>query len=133
MSMRKKRGAAARPVLVALLAAACGGSGSTGNAPTTPSSASSATIVVTAAGVSPKNITVSPGTQVTFRNNDSIDHLMFSDPHPEHTDCPEINQVGFLTPGQARETGNLNTTRTCGFHDHNLPLNRSLQGTITIQ
>ena len=48
-------------------------------------------------------------------------HEMFSDPHPEHTDCPEINQVGFLSPGQSRQTGNLNTVRTCGFHDHATP------------
>ena len=36
-----------------------------------------------------------------FVNNDSRSHEMFSDPHPEHTDCPEINQVGFLSPGQS--------------------------------
>ena len=58
---------------------------------------------------------------------------MFSDPHPEHTDCPELDSVGFLSPGQSRQTGNLNTVRTCGFHDHELPENRNLQGTIIIQ
>jgi hypothetical protein len=30
-------------------------------------------------------------------------------------------------------TGNLNTPRTCGFHDHNQPSVTGLQGTITIQ
>jgi hypothetical protein len=34
---------------------------------------------------------------------------MSSDPHPFHTDCPEINEVGFLTAGQSKRTGNLNT------------------------
>jgi hypothetical protein len=58
---------------------------------------------------------------------------MSSNPHPEHTDCPEINQVGFLQPGQSRQTGNLNTARTCGFHDHNQDSNTALQGTIRIQ
>jgi hypothetical protein len=58
---------------------------------------------------------------------------MSSNPHPSHTDCPEINQVGFLSAGQSRQTGNLNTARTCGFHDHNQPTNASLQGTIVIQ
>lgn len=58
---------------------------------------------------------------------------MSSDPHPTHTDCPEINQVGFLTAGQTKQTGNLTTARTCGFHDHNRPTDASLQGTITIQ
>jgi len=58
---------------------------------------------------------------------------MYSNPHPEHTDCPEINQVGHLDPGQSRQTGNLNVARTCGFHDHMNAENRALQGTITIQ
>jgi len=70
---------------------------------------------------------------VTFTNNDSRPHDMESDPHPEHTDCPEINQAGFLTPGQTRLTGNLNTVRRCGFHDHGEAENRNLQGTIIIQ
>jgi hypothetical protein len=58
---------------------------------------------------------------------------MSSDPHPGHTDCPAINQAGFLSAGQSRLTGNLNTVRTCGFHDHDQPTNTSLQGTIVIQ
>jgi hypothetical protein len=58
---------------------------------------------------------------------------MASNPHPEHTDCPAINSVGFLSPGQSGTTGNLNTARTCGYHDHNRDSDTSLQGTITIQ
>ena len=92
-----------------------------------------ATITITASGVSPKSVTVSPGSRVTFTNNDSIAHDMNSDPHPEHTDCPEINDVGTLNPGQSRQTGNMNTVRTCGYHDHNQDTVVSLQGTITIQ
>jgi plastocyanin len=94
---------------------------------------SGVTITITRAGVSPKSLTVPLGTQVTFVNNDVIAHDMTSDPHPEHTDCPELNQVGFLQPGQSRQTGNLVTPRTCGFHDHDLPFNTSLQGSIVIQ
>jgi hypothetical protein len=41
--------------------------------------------------------------------------------------------VGFLSPGQSRETGNLVVARTCGFHDHDIPGSASLQGTITIR
>jgi len=70
---------------------------------------------------------------VTFVNNDTVSHDMSSDPHPDHTDCPAINQAGFLRPGQRRESGNLNEVRTCGFHDHDDPTNRRLQGTITIR
>ena len=68
-----------------------------------------------------------------FINNDTRAHDMYSNPHPEHTDCIEINQVGHLDPGQQRETGNLNTIRSCGFHDHMQDQNRALQGTIVIR
>jgi plastocyanin len=90
-------------------------------------------VTITGLGVSPTSLTVTPGTQVTFTNNDTATHLMYSDPHPEHTDCPEINQVGALAPGQSRQTGNLNTVRTCGYHDHSQPSNASLRGTIVIR
>ena len=91
------------------------------------------TITITAAGVSPNNIQVAPGSRVLFVNNDSRSHDMTSDPHPDHVDCPPINQVGLLAPGQSRETGNLVTVRTCGFHDHDLPNNQSLKGQIVIR
>jgi plastocyanin len=91
------------------------------------------TITVTSTGASPRTLVVAPGSQVTFVNNDSIDHQMFSDPHPEHTDCPELDSVGYLAPGQSRQTENLNTVRTCGFHDHIHFENDALKGSITIQ
>jgi hypothetical protein len=58
---------------------------------------------------------------------------MASDPHPDHNQCPEINSVGLLQPGQSRETGNLVVSRTCTYHDHENPDNRSLQGRIVIR
>ncbi len=79
------------------------------------------------------SLTVPRGTRVTFINNDTRAHEMTSDPHPEHTDCPELNQVGRLEAGQQRESGNLNVARRCGFHDHINDQNRALQGSITIQ
>jgi plastocyanin len=121
-------------ILAALpaLATACGGSGSGDSMPIVPP-AGSLTVTITSAGVNPKTLTVGAGSQVTFVNNDVVSHEMHSDPHPEHTDCPEINQVGFLSPGQSRQTGNLNTIRTCGFHDHGQPTNTALQGNILIR
>ena len=111
--------------------AACGGS--TGPAAPAPPDNPNR-ITITAAGVAnPTELTVAPGARVLFVNNHAQRHHMSSDPHPEHTDCPEINQVGVLQPGQSRETGNLNTVRTCGFHDHDQSDNRNLQGPIVIQ
>ena len=103
------------PVLTALSVAACGGA-----SPSSPSTGG-ATVTITSAGVSSAQINVVQGSRVTFVNNDTRAHNMTSDPHPEHTDCPELNTVGLLQPGQSRETGNLVTVRTCGFHDHDDP------------
>ena len=83
--------------------------------------------------VTPSELVVAPGTRVLFINNHNRRHDMSSDPHPEHTDCPEIDQVGVLNPGQQRETGNLNTVRTCGFHDHDLPEDGRLRERIVIR
>jgi hypothetical protein len=58
---------------------------------------------------------------------------MASNPHPAHTDCPALNQVGFLQPNQTGTSGNLTTARTCGFHDHNRDTDTTLQGTVVIQ
>jgi plastocyanin len=91
------------------------------------------TITISANTLSPRTLTIPAGSRVTFVNNDTRVHDMASDPHPEHTACPAINDVGFLQPNQSRTTGNLNTARNCGFHDHNQPSVTSLQGTITIQ
>ena len=118
--------------LAALCLASCGGGSS--STPTTPTNPTvTTTITITAAGASPQHIQVSPGTRVTFVNSDTRNHSMTSDPHPDHTDCPEINQVGLFTPGERKETGNLNTVGTCKFHDHDLPLVASLTGSITIK
>jgi len=124
---------------LAFVIAGCGG-GSTSTGGTSPSpmpspggGTSMATITIANNAVSPKNITVTRGSQVTVVNNDNQPHEMQSDPHPLHTDCPVINQVGFLSPGQSRQTGTLSIARTCGYHDHNRDMVESLQGTITIQ
>lgn len=98
-----------------------------------PAPSSTATITITSAGASPQTVTIAAGGRVTFVNNDSRPHDMSSDPHPAHTDCSAVNQVGFVTPGQSRQTGILTTARTCGFHDHDQPSNSRLQGQIIIQ
>ena len=112
------------------LAAGCGGSGA---APTAPAPANPFRITISQAGVTPSEIVVPPGTRVLFVNQDSRAHEMTSDPHPGHFECPEINSVGLLTPGQSRETGNLVDVQTCGFHDHANPADSRLRGRIIIR
>jgi plastocyanin len=118
-------------IVAAVIVGGCGSSSAP--APVSGPPVSSNTITITSAGVSPKNVQVSVGSRVLFMNNDTRSHNMTSDPHPSHDDCLELNQVGFLSPGQSRETGNLVTARTCGFHDHDDFSQQNLQGSIVIR
>jgi hypothetical protein len=121
-----------RAAVIALLCA--GGCGGDGETPPGPSPGNPNIITISTSGiVSPKELTVTPGSRVQFVNSDGRRHDMTSDPHPDHLDCPELNQVGVLNPGQNRETGNLNAVRTCGFHDHDDPDNTNLRGRIIIR
>jgi len=100
-----------------ILVSSCGGS-----SPSSPTGGSSSTtITITSAGLNSSQLNITQGTRVLFVNNDARSHNMTSDPHPEHNDCTEINTVGLLLPGQRRETANMNTIRSCGFHDHDDP------------
>jgi plastocyanin len=117
-----------------MVLASCGGGSGSGSTPVSPDpSQAGITITIKTRGVSPKQLQVYQGTRVLFINNDTRDHDMDSNPHPEHTDCPEINNIGFISPGQTKETGNLNTVRTCGYHDHSNPDETRFQGNITIR
>jgi plastocyanin len=116
--------------VAALGATTCGG----GYTSPSPSPNNPYRVTISASGaVSPVELVVPPGTRVLFINNDARRHDITSDPHPEHTDCPELNQVGLLTNGQSRESGNLVAVRTCGFHDHENPDNAALRGRIVVR
>jgi plastocyanin len=133
-SSSRAKGVFVLATLVAALvgSSTCGG----GSSPTQPSNGGSnpaLTITISASGASPRTLSVAAGSRITFVNTDSRAHEMTSDPHPTHEDCPELNQIGFLNPGQQRESGNLVQARTCGFHDHINPGTSSLNGTITIR
>jgi hypothetical protein len=58
---------------------------------------------------------------------------MESDPHPAHTACPSIANVGLLQPGQSKTTFGFANTGTCGYHDHNDSSASGLMGHIVIQ
>lgn len=109
--------------------------GCSNSAPTPPSQTPepATTITISRTGASPRNLTVPRGSQITFVNSDIVAHQMYSDPHPEHSDCPEFDSVGQLSPGQSRQTTNLVTARTCNFHDHLDFGNSTLRGAILIQ
>jgi plastocyanin len=131
--MRSVNGAAARRWVLAPLLGVLMACKSSAPAEPLPAPVQTTTITLTSAGASPRNIEVAAGQRVLFINNDTRSHNMTSDPHPEHDQCPELNQVGFLVPGERRETGNLVTVETCGFHDHDNPDVQSLHGQIVIK
>ena len=52
------------------------------------------------------------GGRVTFINQNNRAHDITSDPLHLHTDCPPVIEVGFIQPGQTKQTGVL----TVGAH-----------------
>jgi hypothetical protein len=76
-------------------------------------------------------MTVGFGAKVTIMNNDSAPHEFASNPHPVHTDCPEINAPVLMT-GQSFTATMASKVETCGFHDHLNPTNAAFQGTIFV-
>lgn len=113
-----------------------GGGGTTPSAPSTPSTpggTSVAVITIRSDGtVDPKETRIDIRQQVRFVNQDSRAHQPQSNPHLQHTDCPALNSVGVLNPGESRMTGTFDVERACGFHDHMNPDAPGLGGTIRV-
>jgi plastocyanin len=103
------------------------------DSPAEPSGNAAATITLSSTGVAPIEVRVPVGSRVLFVNNDSRTHAMSSDPIQVHTDCPAVNDVGTLAPGQSRMTGQLSAARTCGFHDHMNEFDNTWKGRIIVQ
>jgi hypothetical protein len=122
----------ARALLLILLAGA--GAHGCGSSPSSPAAGgTAATFTFTASGVSPKEVRVPFESLVLFVNSDSRPHAVSSDPVTLHTDCPPINEVGTLAPGQSRTTGRMRNLRTCGFHDHNNESDDAWKGRIIVE
>lgn len=126
---------------VILLLLACGSGSGLPSAVTAPSPvpapapsapAASATVTITSKGVSPAEVTVALGGAVTFINTDAQPHDLAGGLDPQHPDCPEIDAVGFLSPGQQRTTRPFLVARTCAFHDHSFHAD-TMNGRIIVQ
>ena len=63
---------------------------------------------------------------------DAVSHEIASDPHPVHTQCPELNGPVLLT-GNSFTATMAGMPETCGFHDHLHPTDTAFQGTITVR
>jgi len=104
---------------------------SCGSTPSSPSSAT--TIVIGPAGLSTSEVRIKAWSQVTFTNSDTRPHSIVSDPIDLHSECPPVNQVGLLNPGESRNTGTLNLSTVCRFHDHLNQSDQALTGRIVVQ
>jgi len=82
----------------------------------TPPPTTGNTITITALGASPRNSVIPLGSQVTFINNDSVAHEMYSTASGTHR-CPEIRFRRTLPPERTRQTKNLTVARR-RLHDH---------------
>jgi plastocyanin len=82
---------------------------------------------------SPQEVTIAVGGRLVFVNENNRPHDITSDPPHLHTDCPGLNDVGFIQPGQTRTSPALTVERSCGFHDHMQENNPALHGVVIIK
>ena len=77
------------------------------------------TVIITDDGLQPRRLEVRTNAPVTFVNRSSVSRWIRSDPHEPtgHTECPEVEAIGVLAPGQSGATGVLLHER-CDYHDH---------------
>jgi plastocyanin len=78
-------------------------------------------------GFTPTTLTVKPGDKVTIKNTTSGTLQFQSDPHPQHTDDPELN-IGSIASGES-QTFTVTTMGSHGYHNH---LSTSDTGTIVV-
>lgn len=97
------------------------------NSTQTPAPRGTEVITYTNDGFSPSTITVKAGSTFTVRNNSSRVLQFDSNPHPQHTDNPELN-IGSISPGKS-QTITVQTTGSFKYHNH---LNDSHQGTLIV-
>ena len=91
-------------------------------------------ISVTATGFKPKDSVLAVGGHATFENLDDRLHSVASNPLTTHADCPPINDVGALVPGQSKSTGTLTEAKISGYHDPSSEgSGQILMGTITVR
>lgn len=135
-------------VLASLALASCGSS--TANTPTSPSGSAGTppttspppgntppagppVITITPTGLSPLEVTIAVGGTVTFLNSDRFGHEIWGGLDHNSRDCPEVEEAGFLTPNQRRDTAVFTTPKVCRFHDHTNIGNPAYQGRIIVQ
>lgn len=123
-------------VAISFCMASCGSSSSP-VAPTPssgpPAPAGPVTVTITTTGFSPTEVTITAGSRVTFVNADRFGRDIVSGLDHVSRDCPEVDVVGFLGPGQSRDTAVIEPPKTCRFHEHSNLGNPAYQGRIVVR
>jgi hypothetical protein len=137
--VRRRRCNALAAIAAALCATACGSSFSSITPapslslldPSQPRSATPA-VTITAGGVKPQVLHVDYPVTVTFTNADAVPHKLESAPELNWDNCPEMNTVGTLKPGQSKAVAFSEKDAVCAYHDAGQPSNTAFQGYIAI-
>jgi hypothetical protein len=89
-------------------------------------------LTVSAAGVDPQTLHLDSPVSVKFTNADHVAHKFEAALELGDGDCPEMNQLPTLEPGQ---NGSVAFTRSgviCAFHDAGAPTNFAFKGLIVL-
>jgi plastocyanin len=99
-----------------------------GTANNSSTAKSSATITYNGTDFSPSSVTVTSGGSIKVINDSSAELDFDSDPHPVHTDNPELN-AGDIIGGKSK-TFTVKTKGEWGYHNHHNP---TQGGTIIVE
>ena len=77
----------------------------------------------------PAILTVKKGTTVTWTNKDQAEHWVVSDPHPTHSDLPELDSKKGLLQNETYQF-TFNEIGEFNYHDE---LNTTITGTIVVE
>ena len=89
-------------------------------------------VTVSAAGVDPQTLHLDAPVGVKVTNEDHVAHKFEAALELGDGDCPEMNQLPTLEPGQ---NGTVTITRSgiiCAFHDAGAPTNFAFKGLLVI-
>jgi plastocyanin len=85
-------------------------------------------IQMTSKGFEPKEVTITQGEEVVFKNNDTVSRWPAADFHPTHGTYPEFDPLDGIAPGGYWKF-KFDKTGTWRMHDHLIP---HFTGTITV-
>ena len=78
-------------------------------------------------GFLPVSLTIKKGMIVEWENEDDIERILASNPHPAHTDLKELESPRLMEHQSYQFT--FDKVGTFSYHDH---LNPTINGTITV-